>query len=75
MPPTSFEVMKGVADPTRPSGSTQYDTILVKIPEELQAQSEILVFLTDQPMKGEWGTWTTGECYPINGGQRSMGHW
>jgi hypothetical protein len=51
MPPTSFEVIKGVADHALPSGSAQYDTILVKIPKELQAQSEILIFLTEQPMK------------------------
>ena len=54
MPPTSFEVIKGVADHALPSGSAQYDTILVKIPKELQAQSEILIFLTEQPMKGAY---------------------
>ena len=54
MAPTAFEVIKGVGQPgSSEAGPSKVDRITINLPKELIAQSEILIFLRDHPVRSK----------------------
>ena len=52
MAPTSFDVIKGVGQSSSTeAGPSKVDCITINLPKELRAQSEILIFLRDHPVR------------------------